>query len=178
MTKGNILYKVNGFDTMSLFKKCAEFRPIETGTYPAAKGKQKPIPKGYVFDRNTQKTTRRQEIIATALNINPNDSRFGQGLAHTALTDCLVLREIMRKLLTPMSTPNIPRAPAVQQTKPTKLFIPMLQKEERFKLEIMGLTDMNSLMQFHNNIKKENWLQEYMVEWRIGMAYLNNYSKK
>ena len=59
----------------------------------------------------------------------------------------------------------------------TRMYLPMLTRPEELRIRRMGLTDMKALVQYHKNVKKENWLKEYMHEWQIGMDYLNNYIK-
>ena len=165
------MYTVRGLDTLSLVKK---YPPLALG--------------------NKETVNFKQETIAKYLGINPNDGQMGKGLAHTSMTDVYVLREILYKLQEKKAglkffeeNPIKKKKSSVDDlavamgglsvNKKTSLYVPMMTKSEKTAFIQLGFTDMDTLVDYHRRNENKQWLKNFIKEWQVATAYLDNYSK-
>jgi len=165
------VYTVRGLDTLSLVKK---YPPLALG--------------------NKETVNFKQETIAKYLGINPNDGQMGKGLAHTSMTDVYVLREILYKLQEKKAglkffeeNPIKKKKSSVDDlavamgglsvNKKTSLYVPMMTKSEKTAFIQLGFTDMDTLVDYHRRNENKQWLKNFIKEWQVATAYLDNYSK-
>lgn len=168
------VYTVRGLDTLSLVKK---FPPLALGVKETVNYKQ--------------------ETIAKFLGINPNDGQMGKGLAHTSMTDVYVLREILYKLQEKKKGLKFLKENPIPKKKKSSidvdiltgalggltvnrekvLYVPMMTKSEKKAFIQLGFTDMDTLVEYHRRNEDKCWLKNFIKEWRVATAYLDNYSK-
>lgn len=138
----------------------------------------------------------KQETIAKYLGINPNDGQMGKGLAHTSMTDVYVLREILYKLQEKKKGLKFLKENPITKKKSSidldtltgamggltvnhekRLYVPMMTKSEKKAFIQLGFTDMDTLVDYHRRNENKFWLKNFIKEWRVATAYLDNYSK-